>query len=363
VSKDVRAVKAALKSDVPRKPPIGTGDWLSLGCTVLNLAVSGRATGGIARGQCLRYVGDSSSGKTWFALNLFAEASLSKHFKDYRFIFDNAENGAYMDVLEYYGPGVAGRLEEINSDTVEEFYYTLHKAQKAGRPFIYVLDSMDALDSEADEAAFESNSALHDEGKPPKGTYGMAKAKSNSQNIRRSIRSLRESGSVLVILNQTREKVNTGLPFPVKTYAGGRALKFYGHVELWTSISEDLTRNVRLRPGAPLKKREYGKLLKVDVRKNRVSGWEGQVEVTFLRKHGIDDVGTTVDYLVNEGHWKKAKEGGKIAAPEFRFSGSRDKLVRKVQDEDLERELQLLAQKVWQEIDDLTRVKRKKRYE
>lgn len=374
---EVQAVKTALRAKKPRLPPIPPEAGLSTGCTLINLGCSGRASWGIFKGGYLWLVGDSSSGKTWFAFNILAEAALNRNFRGYRFIYDNVENGALMDVLEYFGKAVATRLEPPAgtrkaprySRKVQEFYYNIWNAikDKERRPFIYVVDSMDALDDDSDEKKFEQLKArderAHGEGggeedDKVKGSYGMGKPKANSMNIKRVVNRLTETGSILIIISQTRDKINT--PFPMKTAAGGRAMKFYSHVEVWTSVRGDLTRKVH-KYGKKL--REYGKLLRADVRKNRICGWEGAVQLTFLRKRGVDDVGSNVDYLVEEGHWKKAKQGGKITAPEFDFVGTREKLVRKVEETDSERELQLLVQKVWREIDEATVLPRKKRYE
>lgn len=152
-------------------------------------------------------------------------------------------------------------------------------------------------------------------------------------------------------------------PYPgMKTRAGGRALKFYAHLEAWTKVKAPVARYYKG------KDREIGSLIQIDVQKNRVTGWEGKVPlITFLKGFGIDDVGSNCAYLLEEKHWKKPgkdveparkgrvieedDEGGKeFSAPEFNFTGNQEAFVAHIQENKLEWELGQLVAKVWREI-------------
>jgi hypothetical protein len=110
----------------------------------------------------------------------------------------------------------------------------------------------------------------------------------------------------------------------------------------------------------------------VDVQKNRVCGWEGKVPlVSFLKGHGVDEVGTCVDYLLDEKHWQKVKgakddpdeeSGGPFAAPEFGFEGRKEALVKKIQEAGDEWELSQLVARVWRAIVAGATPERKARY-
>jgi recombination protein RecA len=367
--KTAAATAARLTTPVPRTPPIPASDFVSFGVTTLNLAVAGRTSGGLPKGKYLYFVGDSSSGKTWFSLGVAAELARNKHFDDYRIIYDASENGALMDIPAYFGDRLAGRLEPPRgtrdnpqySRMVEEMYYNLDAALDEG-PCLYIEDSFDALLAEADDEKFgEARSAFEktlEDGKERdlSGSYGTAKAKTHSNNINRVVQRLQETGSILVGVSQTRDKIG-GMGYgPQKTRAGGKALRFYAHVEIWTSVRGPI-KVTKLG-----KEREVGNLLQLDVQKNRITGWEGKIEVPFLRKLGLDDLGCCVDFLVGEKHWKKADKGSKITAPEFRFEGTRDALLAKIEGEDAERELQLLVGDVWRKIEEACLPGRKPRY-
>jgi len=354
----------------PRRPVPAADDYLSTGCTLLNLSLSGKTDGGVLAGTYVYFVGDSSSGKTWFSFSLFAEAGRNPRFRNHRLIYDNAENGALMDVEKYFGKRTAAKLESPKrnpSHTVEEFYYNLDDAHRDGRPYIYVLDSMDAIESEKDEEHFlKKKGSTSDE---TKGTYGVNKAKENSKNIKRYATRLADTGSILVVLSQTRDKIGSFIPGD-KTRSGGKSLKFYAHTEVWTSIAGRIKRKVRG------KERKIGSYIQMDVQKNRQSGWDYyKVVVPFHRTLGFDDVGGCVDFLVEEGHWKgpkkdkglfakKDKDAPKqIEAPEFEFTGGREDLVRLIESADAEDELRRLVQAVLDDIDKGCAVVRKPRYE
>ena len=144
---------------------LSSKDFLGTGSTLLNLACTGKPFCGFAKGKYYFIVGDSISGKTFLSLTCLAEADLNPNFDKYRFIFDNAEDGALMDIKKFFGLGVSNRIEcpgvdkegynRKYSTTIEEFYYHVDDAIKRGRPFIYILDSMDSLSSEAEQDKFD----------------------------------------------------------------------------------------------------------------------------------------------------------------------------------------------------------------
>ena len=106
---DVEKAKKSLRRK--RKAPIGSKDLLGTGSTLLNLACTGKPNGGFAKGRYFFLVGDSASGKTFVSLTCLSEASINPQFDEYRFIYDDAESGALMDIERFFGKAVAERLE------------------------------------------------------------------------------------------------------------------------------------------------------------------------------------------------------------------------------------------------------------
>lgn len=353
--------KLLAKSDHSSGSPIKPDEWLSTGSTLLNLACSGRRGGGLAKGRYFFFVGDSDSGKTVLVLTILAEAGLNKHFKGYRFIYDDIEGGALMNIEQFFGKEVARRLEAPGkngepSTTVEELYDNLDDAYRQGKPFIYIVDSMDGLSCEADDAKFEEQKLARRKGRQVAGSFGAEKAKKNSAGLRKARKWLKKTGSILIIISQTRD--NLGMSFDPKTRSGGRALKFYAALEMWSSIRQKLYRTVKG------KKRQVGILCQMRIKKNRLTGKDRTVEFPIYWSVGIDDIGGCCDFLVQEGVWKGPKKGeGKAPIQAGKFGKApREKLVKLIEDKGLEGEVRKLVADIWNEIEQACRIERKRRY-
>lgn len=373
MSRAIDTMKKALLAKKPKAKPDADSDFLSTGSTLLNLAITGNPFHGFRKGLVYRLVGDSGALKTWLVLTSMAEAVNSPSFKSHRIIYDNGEEGAQMDMPRYFGRRMAERLEAprtVNgkpkySGKIEEFYFNVDDALHEDDPFIYGLDSMDSLSSEDETKKFDQlkrfarkdrkkQEEAIESGKEPKGSYGDGKAKKNAANLRRIIDPLREKESILLIISQAKDNIGAGFWEDSKTASGGKSLKFFSSVEIWTSVKRELTKNVRD------KKRQIGIVVTCWVRKNRTTGRHRRVDVNFYHSVGIDDIGTLVDWLIEEGHWKETK--GIVTAPEFDHTGRKEKLIHKIEEEGRENELRLLAGKVWNEIEEECKIERKPRY-
>lgn len=367
-----------------KKEPVA--HFLQTGIGLFNLAISDRVDGGYPVGKYTFIVGDSGSGKSFLIMNAFAEAAIDPYFDDYDFILDNTEDGMDMDVARLFGLNVLERVQPPSrtrdgdpkhSETVEQFYDHLDNRFKAGRKFIYVLDSMDPLETEADQEKFEQHKKARAAGKEAPGTFGMDKAKKNSVGLRRVVRQLRDSGSILLIISQTRDNTQVMGYGPKKTRSGGRALRFYAHLEVWTEQHEKIKKTIAG------KIRKIGQKIGIRIEKNRVTGKLHEVETSIYPSYGIDCNGTSIDFLADEGWAKRRKaktgEGGDKEAKGGRGyntrraggamldipklgEGSREKLLT-MADDPYNREILLgQLQKCWNKIEAGKRLNRKARY-
>lgn len=342
---------------------------VSTGSTLLNLGCSDSAFRGYQKGGYYFLVGDSASGKTWLSMSCFAESVINEEFKDYRLIFDDVEGGAQMDIEKYFGKAVADKMEPperdsdgpVFSETVESFYYHLWDAIEAGKPFIYVLDSQDALTSEPEKEKFIKKKKASEADLKEKGSYGMDKPKYHSEHLRQCLSQIRKMGSILIIISQTRD--NLGYGFEKKTRSGGKALRFYANLEIWTSVIGSQQKTVNKI------KRTIGSICLAQIKKNRITGKIGKdraVEIPFYYELGIDDVGSCVDYLIKEKKWTKrgkSEKGGSLYdATGIDFIGSRNAIVAHIEANNLETVVRKLTAQTWREVDEQCIPKRKKRY-
>ena len=364
-AKELRKALTTVKAPASNKSKL-----LSSGFAPLNLASTNCHHGFIAPGEDCIIFGDSASGKTWLYLQILAEAANNPNFDEYRLIVDNSENGIGMDIERFFGKKLAERLEPpsydsndepFNSETVEDFYYHLDDALKQKMPFIYVMDSITSLSSVADDDKFDENKKIHLDNrnkgtdKDLSGSYGMAIAKAHSQNTRRVVAGLRKTGSILIRVAQSRDNV-TGYGAS-KTYAGGRALKFYSHLEIQTSVASQIkkTHNDRMRV--------LGTICRIQILKNRHSGQRPEVLMPIYNQSGVDSVGGTLEWLIEEKIIAKEKGKQSLSIPALNLTGTFEKIVRTIEEEGREAELYEFAQQSWNEILQAVAVQRKQRYE
>lgn len=347
------------------EPPIDVDCGLSTGSTLLNLACSNSPEIGFLPGRYYFLVGDSASGKTFLSLTCFAEACINPVFDEYRLIYDDVEGGNLFDIRKLFGKRVAKRLEPprivdgepVYSDTIEEFYYHIDDQIKEGRPFIYVLDSMDGLSSEQEVEKFQETKDADRKGRQVAGSYGDGKAKMNSARLRQLLSPLRQSGSILIVINQTRD--NLGFGFEKKTRSGGHALRFYASLEMWSSIRARWTKTING------KKRQVGVIAQVQIKKNRLTGSGHTIELPIHHTYGIDDIGSCIKFLLEEGRWKKS--GAKILPDglvDKSFDGMTERrLIRHIEENHLEDDLRDLVGEQWMSIESSMDLGRKPRYE
>ena len=179
---------AGKKTNVePDEPENETVEFLDSGSTILNLAASNRGKrGGWARGRIVNFVGDGASGKTLLALELAARcfykiaetpSNLFPKVKSVRIRYNNAEGVMDFPIVDMYGKKFLKGVEWVHSETVEEMGRDIARCVKENKPgefLLYVIDSLDALTSDAARKRFE-DAAKKD--KEEDGSYNTEKAR------------------------------------------------------------------------------------------------------------------------------------------------------------------------------------------
>ena len=343
--------KTESNTDIPER------DFLSMGSTLFNLSCSDYASGAIAKGSYVLLVGDTDTLKTWSCLTCMAEACQNPAFDNHRLIYDGPEGGAKMNIQKFFGTKLDKRLEIIEpSEDLEGFYYSVDSDLDEGTPFIRILDSITALGSEDDEKTYQKSKEAYEKGKTDeKGSYNLSTPKQNSMKIKRLVSKLNKSESILIIINQVRSNIGTSAMFKPDVVPGGRALPFYADLQVW------------MKPGEPLKKkvgkydRQIGHEVKIIIKRSRYTGKKREIIIPVYHSYGMDDIGSSIDYLVREGHWKKGKQT--INAREFHISATKDKLISWIEEKEgaLAR-LRKIVGHVWSSIEAASNIKRKKRY-
>jgi len=318
------------------------------GSALMNLMLSDSSLGAYVPGTIVNIVGDSSSGKTFLLWTIFAEmAKMDSAFRQYRLIYDETESAFFFDAHRLFGIEEKRVERSIRSETVQDFQKNVLVAIEKKQPFIYGLDSLDAL-STLEEKARMHKMVTKDE---IDGSYKTEKPKLMSELLRNITRSIENTQSIVFIVSQTRD--NIGVMFgEKKTRSGGRALRFYCTHELWLAIKSH-EKN---------KEREIGVNVIAKTKKNKLTGKLRRVEFPIYYDYGVDDIGSIIDFLVDEKYWRKERDiiYGQIGG--VCLDGRKRKLIDMIEVNAMEEELMKEVEIVWLKIEEEIKTHRKPRY-
>jgi len=337
------------------------------GVTLLNCACSDNPFGAFAKGSINTMPGKSASGKTALMLTMLAACASIPEFNDYELILDDGEEAQSFD-LEYLFPVLVGRLKAprydgelpVHSNTIEDFEGNVLLRCKAGKPFIYVLDSLDSLSSTAEldreYANAVKNAKTNDEKEKAKQSYGTEKARIISQTLRMVNGKIKNSDSALFIIQQTKQNLNKIFKYqPDWTTSGGEAPFFYSFHRVYTNSIKSYTdesRNI---------KHKIGGRTKVEVIKNKLNGKKRKIEFDIYEDLGIDDLAGNIDFLKTTKEIKMS--GAYMKFPEILGDEKmyRTDLIKYIERENLESKVQEVVGKVWNEIEKDIRLSDRKR--
>jgi recombination protein RecA len=213
---------------------------ISSGALSLDLALG---VGGYPCGRIIEIYGPESSGKTTLSLHAIAESQ--KKGGTCAFIdTEHALNSAYAEAL-----GVnLGSLFISQPDYGEQALEIAETLVRSGAMDIIVIDSVAAL---VPKSEIEG-----DMGDPQMGMQ----ARLMSQALRKLTAIVSKSNTIVIFVNQVRDKIGVMFGSP-ETTPGGRALKFYSSVRI------DIRRTDSIKSGVDI----TGNKVKVKIVKNKVA--------------------------------------------------------------------------------------------
>ena len=266
--------------------------FVDTGSYAFNALLSGSIYGGLPGNKVTALAGESSTGKTFFALGV------AKNFldmdKEAGVIYFETEGALTKQILEDRDID-SNRFVIVPVTTIQEFRTQAvrilenHKAvpEQARKPILFCLDSLGMLSTEKEVADVAEG----------KDTRDMTRAQLVRGAFRVLSLKLSQLDVPMIVTNHTYDVI--GSYVPMKDMGGGGGLKYAASTIVFLGKSKD-------RDGTEV----VGNIIKATTQKSRFTKEQMKVECKLNFETGLSRYHGLIDLAVEAGIWESA--GGRI---------------------------------------------------
>lgn len=275
-------------------------DAIPTGCLSLDMAFG---IGGVPRGRIIEIYGPESSGKTTLAQHIVAEVQKMGGIA----AFVDAEHALDPDYAAKIGVNVKEMLLS-QPDSGEQALDIVETLVRSNAVDVIVVDSVAALVPQK-----EIEGDMGDQ-------HMGLQARLMSQALRKLTAAIAKTKTVVIFINQIRNKIGVFFGNP-ETTSGGNALKFY------CSVRVEIRRAAQIKQGEKI----IGNRVKVKIVKNKVAAPFKTCEFDIMYNQGISLAGDLVDLGVEYEVIKKS--GNSYSFGEVKLGTGRETAKKALQDD------------------------------
>ena len=248
-----------------------TSSFVDTGSYIFNAVVSGSLFGGIPSNKVTALAGESSTGKTFFAL------SVVRNFLDNHsnggVIYFESESALSKDIIESRGIDSkrmvifpVATIEEFRTQAVRIVDKYMKEPKEERQPLMFVLDSLGMLSTSKEMEDITNDKQVRD----------MTKSQLIKGAFRVLTLKLGQAGIPMIVTNHTYDVI--GSYVPMKEMGGGAGLKYAASTIIYLSKSKE-------KEGTDL----VGNIIKCEAKKSRLSKEGAKVATRlYFDERGLD---------------------------------------------------------------------------
>jgi recombination protein RecA len=275
-------LKTAFFLDGDEDSPSNVSEWISSGCSMLDLAISNRPYGGFPVGRITEITGLEASGKSLLAAHTLAETQKKGGLA----VYIDTESATSAEFLTAIGVDLKTMLY-VPLETIEEIFETIETIVEGVRK-----SDKDRLVTIIVDSIMGASTKIEMSAEYDKDGYATSKSIILSKAMRKVTNWIARERICLIFTNQLRTKL--GVSFGDQwTTAGGKAIPFHASVRLRLKNTGMIKAKVN---GV---EQVVGSKTNVQVVKNRMGPPHRKVDYEIYYDSGIDNYGGWLAIMKN----------------------------------------------------------------